>query len=193
MAPAKQMLILIFISAHIIFATCKDANSATPRALAMGLAKTKDEKTEPKDKDDDDKENDEKKANGKEANGEEDDVANKVANKMRKIEKKITTFNASLKKRMDNPESSHGSHECVSECDEVLGAAIDDIKKTLDSIDNQNLAKANFDVSAVSTNVDTCNDCFDEMVGGDSKAKKLSDWVQKTTGDVLEALQKAES
>ncbi|KAK1417392.1 hypothetical protein QVD17_26519 [Tagetes erecta] len=121
------------------------------------------------------------------------DVATRVAAKMKKIEKKINEFNASLKQQMGNPGTSPGSHECVLECDEVLGAAIDDIQKTLDSLDNQNLVKAKFDVSAVSTNVDTCNDCFDEMVGGDPEAKKLTDWVQKTTGDALESLQKANS
>ncbi|KAI3775576.1 hypothetical protein L1987_50155 [Smallanthus sonchifolius] len=133
---------------------------------------------------------DEKKDDSKDEKG--DDVA-KVIKQMHKIKKKINEFNASLKTRMDNPGSSPGSHECVLECDEVLGAAIDDIKKTLDSLDKQNLVKANFDVSAVSTNVDTCNDCFEEMVGGDPKAKKLSDWVQKTTRDALEVLKKADS
>ncbi|XP_076889175.1 uncharacterized protein LOC143539868 [Bidens hawaiensis] len=119
----------------------------------------------------------------------EGDVATVVGNQMRKIEKKIHEFSTSLKEQMNSPKS----HECCLECDEVLGAALDDIKRTLDSLANDNLVKANFDVSAITTNVDTCNECFEEMVGGDPKAKKLTDYVQKTTGDALEALKNAES
>ncbi|GJR08830.1 cytidine deaminase 1-like protein [Tanacetum coccineum] len=143
------------------------------------------------DKDKDKDSPDGKKAPSEQPDGPEGGVANKVAKKMKAVEKKISEFNDSLKKRIDSPGSSHGTQECVSECDEVFGAALDDIKNTLESLESQNLMKANFDVSAVATNVDTCTDCFKEMVGGDEEVEKLGDWVRKTTGDALEALQKA--
>ncbi|KAI3802860.1 hypothetical protein L1987_31005 [Smallanthus sonchifolius] len=152
-----------------------------------------DSKDKKKDDSEDEKKDDSEDEKKDDSNDEKGGDVAMVIKQMHKIEKKINEFNASLKTRMDNPGSSPGSHECVLECDEVLGAAIDDIKKTLDSLEKQNLVKANFDVSAVSTNVDTCNDCFEEMVGGDPKARKLSDWVQKTTGDALETLKKADS
>ncbi|KAL4592600.1 hypothetical protein LXL04_005600 [Taraxacum kok-saghyz] len=77
--------------------------------------------------------------------------------------------------------------ECIAECDEVFGAALDDIQNTLDRLESLNLGKANFDVSAVATNMDTCNDCFNEMVGGDPEVKKFGDWVQSITDEALEA------
>ncbi|KAK1413863.1 hypothetical protein QVD17_29599 [Tagetes erecta] len=166
MALAKQLLALILISAYIIFATSTNAAkpSNKPSTSTKGAVP------------------------GQKAN-----VANMVAKQMQAVEKKIIEFNASLKKRPKTPKSSsHRSRECVSECDEVFGAAIDDIKKTLDSLKSLNLVKANFDVSAVATNVDTCNDCFNDIgKGGDAEVKKFGEWVRKITGDALAALQKA--
>nr|XP_043626213.1 cylicin-1-like [Erigeron canadensis] len=272
MALAKQTLILILISAHIILATCKDAHStplATPDAKPTKPDTKKETKkaplptpdvkpTKPDTKKDTKKETkkdskketekdtkkdtkketkkDTKKGTKKETKKDtkketkkdeketkkdeketkpsnpsefsfpdikeatdkakavtKPEVANVVSKQMQAVQKTIDEFNASLKKRLDNPKSSPGSKECVSECDEVFGAAIDDIMKTLDSLESQNLVKANFDISAVATNVDTCNDCFNEMSGGDQEVKKLGDWVRKITGDALEALQKATS
>ncbi|GKC07987.1 Balbiani Ring protein 2-like protein [Tanacetum coccineum] len=183
MALTKHTLILIFLFAHIIFATFQNAHS-TPLP-APDSTPTKPDKDKDKDSPDG------KKAPSEPSDGPEGGVANKVAKKMKAVEKKINEFNESLKKRIDSPGSSHGTQECVSECDEVFGAALDDIKNTLESLESQNLMKANFDVSAVATNVDTCTDCFKEMVGGDEEVEKLGDWVRKTTGDALEALQKA--
>ncbi|KAL8223333.1 hypothetical protein R6Q57_018808 [Mikania cordata] len=167
MAFAKPTLTLtlILVSANIIYVTCKNTHSA-PKPTPVGIKGT--------------------------VPGQKADVANMVAKQMQAIEKKINEFNASLKKRTNKHKPSSRSRECISECDEVFGAAIDDIKKTLDSLKSLNLVKANFDVSAVATNVDTCNDCFNEMVkGGDPEVKKFGDWVQKLTGDALAALQKA--
>ncbi|KAI3711568.1 hypothetical protein L1987_70107 [Smallanthus sonchifolius] len=170
MALSKQTLALILIYAYIIFATCKNAHSAPTKLEAK-----------PSDK-----------PTTKGTPGKKADVANMVAKQMQAVEKKINEFNASLKKRPKNPKSSSPrSRECISECDEVFGAAIDDIKKTLDSLKSLNLVKANFDVSAVATNVDTCNDCFNDMGKGGDPEVKFGDWVRKITGDALAALQKA--
>lgn len=191
MALTKQTLILILISVNIIFV---NAHSSPFPAPSEGPAKKKKEDFKEKHDSDNSSEfslpdiDDITKPDKK--SGSQSNVAKIVSKQMQVVEKKIFEFNELLKKRME-PGTEHGTKECVSECDEVFGAAIDDIKKTLDSLESENLMKANFDISAVSTNVDTCNDCFDEMVGGDSEVKKLGDWVRKITGDALEDLQKA--
>ncbi|PWA36077.1 hypothetical protein CTI12_AA432610 [Artemisia annua] len=181
MALTKHTLILIFLFIHIIFAASKNAHSTPLSAPDAPPTKPDKDKDSP----------DGKRAPSQPQDGPEGGVANKVAKKMKAVEKKINEFNESLKKRIGSPGSSHGTQECVSECDEVFGAALDDIKNTLESLESQNLMKANFDVSAVATNVDTCSDCFKEMVGGDEEVEKLGEWVRKTTGDALDALQKA--
>ncbi|KAK9060805.1 hypothetical protein SSX86_021511 [Deinandra increscens subsp. villosa] len=182
MALAKKTLAIILIFAYIIFTTCTNAQSKPAKpagksskpATKLPVPHTK--RTTPK---------------GKAPKGNAE-VASMVAKQMQGVRKKIDEFNASLKKRLNNPKSPPRTRECVSQCDEVFGAAIDDIKKTLDSLKSQNLVKANFDVSAVATNVDTCADCFNDMgKGGDAEVKKLCDWVRKITGDALVALQKA--
>lgn len=192
MAFVKQTLTIIFISAYIISTIHVDARFApwpTVGAPAPAAADNEESDIEPNPSDllllpditeiipD-------------ETGGTDADVANRVTKQMQVIGKKIDEFNASLKARMENPNASHGIEECLTECDEVFGAAVDDIRNTIDSLENLNLMKANFDVSAVATNVDTCNDCFKEMVGGDPEVEKFNDWVRSITGEALEALQK---
>ncbi|KAI3714581.1 hypothetical protein L6452_21538 [Arctium lappa] len=195
MAFTRQTFAFIFIFVHIIFAPSSAAKarlavvrarsassvvkaSSTPSPAAeAGKAGTEDEGFPLPESND-----------GKKF-GSVAEVVTFVTKHMLNIETKVTEFEASLKKRKEHPESSPGIKECFAECDEVMVAAVDDITNTLESLQSQDLIKANFDVTAVMTNVGTCEDCFDEMVGGDPEIKKLDKWVQKVGGEALDALQ----
>ncbi|KAJ9538478.1 hypothetical protein OSB04_031211 [Centaurea solstitialis] len=124
---------------------------------------------------------------GRKLGGTPGDAASVVTKKMEEIKTMVTEFSASLKKRNANPDP--GIKKCFSECDEVMLSALDDIEKALNSVKSQDFAKANFDISAVMTNVDTCGDCFVESGGEDAETKKLITQVQKLTGEALDALQ----
>nr|XP_043627853.1 uncharacterized protein LOC122599413 [Erigeron canadensis] len=115
----------------------------------------------------------------------------KVASKqLQAVEHKISEFKAVLKKRLADPKTSEPIRECLSQCQENFEDAIDGVKSSIESIDKKNIPKANIDVSAVSTDVDTCNDCFIEMIGEDKEIKAFDDWVRGVTGDCLVNLQK---
>ncbi|XP_024979780.1 uncharacterized protein LOC112516778 [Cynara cardunculus var. scolymus] len=203
MAFARQTFAFIFIFVHIIFAPSSAAKTrlafsstlkarSTPSPTA-GPAGKENKEIPPSPTEDPAKKEDEgfplPDAEMSKMFDNEADVVSFVTNKMEETQKMVTNFSENLKKRKDDPNHESGMKECFSECDEVMGAALDDIKNTLDSIKSQNFVKANFDISAVLTNVDTCEDCFAESVGGDAEAKKLLAHVQNLTGEALDALQ----
>nr|GEU91876.1 RNA-directed DNA polymerase, eukaryota [Tanacetum cinerariifolium] len=74
---------------------------------------------------------------------------------------------------------------------EVIGAAIEDIKKSLESLGSQNIDQANFDVTAISTNIDTCGEYFAEMGENEPMVKKMDERVRGITNEALGSLDNA--
>ncbi|KAJ9538479.1 hypothetical protein OSB04_031212 [Centaurea solstitialis] len=62
-------------------------------------------------------------------------------------------------------------------------------KKTLESMQAQDLMQANFDVTAVMTHVGMCEACFEGLDDKDPEVKKLHEWVTYVSRDALDALQ----
>ncbi|KAK1418605.1 hypothetical protein QVD17_27750 [Tagetes erecta] len=107
------------------------------------------------------------------------------------VELKISEFKMALKKRLEDPTTSKPRKVCLSQCQENFLKAIDGVKMSIKSIDKQDIHKANVDVSAVATDVDTCNECFVELVHEDPEIKAFDDWVREITGNCLVSLKKA--
>lgn len=118
-------------------------------------------------------------------------VANTVSKQMQVVQQKLDEFKQMLNKRKDDPNTKPIAKDCITECNEVIDAAIDDIKKSLESLGTQNLDKANFDVTAISNNIATCSECFVEMGEDEPMVKKMDDWVRGVTGDAIVSLDKA--
>ncbi|CAI9293201.1 unnamed protein product [Lactuca saligna] len=115
----------------------------------------------------------------------------KLARKqLQAIEQRIDEFKAILTKRLADPKTSGKTQQCLAQCEDNFEDAIDSVKMSIESINKQDLPKANVDVSAISTDVDTCNDCFKEMIGEDKQIKTFDNWIRGVTGDCLENLQK---
>ncbi|KAJ0495678.1 putative pectinesterase inhibitor domain-containing protein [Helianthus annuus] len=115
----------------------------------------------------------------------------KVASKqLEALELKISDFKPVLQKQLEDPNTSKPVKNCLSQCQENFASAIEGVKKSIESIRKQDLAKANIDISAISTNVDTCNSCFVDMKAEDLEIKAVNDWVQGVTGDCLASLKK---
>ncbi|PIN08818.1 hypothetical protein CDL12_18599 [Handroanthus impetiginosus] len=74
-------------------------------------------------------------------------------------------------KRLKDPSIDSSTKECVKVCQEVYDGAIDAMKKGMKSVQSGDFFKANFDVSAFFTNIDTCDDCFSEFQQFDQWAK----------------------
>ncbi|XP_071729456.1 uncharacterized protein [Rutidosis leptorrhynchoides] len=115
----------------------------------------------------------------------------KVASKqLQAIEHKISEFKSVLKKRLADPKTSEQMRECLSQCQQNFEDAIDGVKTSIESIDKKDIPKANVDVSAISTDVNTCHDCFIQMIGEDKEIRAFDEWVRGVTGDCLINLQK---
>lgn len=94
-------------------------------------------------------------------------------------------FLETIDDQVKDPATSGITRECLQECKEVYKAAIDDMRNTIDDIKSENYYKANVDVSAILTNVDTCRDCYREMVGEEPNANNFDGWVMGIAGDCL--------
>ncbi|KAK2968338.1 hypothetical protein RJ640_021727 [Escallonia rubra] len=119
-----------------------------------------------------------------------DQVSQYVESNMAGTLTKTQEFLEAIRKRINNPSTDEYTLECLKTCEEVYGAAVDDMKNTIDDVSSGDYYKANIDLSAVSTNVDTCDQCFEEMVGEDPEFKKFDDWVREVAGNALAALDK---
>ncbi|KAI3827170.1 hypothetical protein L1987_01240 [Smallanthus sonchifolius] len=115
----------------------------------------------------------------------------KVANKqLEGIEHKIDEFKAVLTKRQGEP-VSEASKRCLAQCQENLEDAIDGVKMSIESINSQDLEKANVDISGVATDIETCNDCFIEVGDEHEDISAFSGWVKGVTSECLNNLKKA--
>ncbi|KAK9072027.1 hypothetical protein SSX86_008459 [Deinandra increscens subsp. villosa] len=115
----------------------------------------------------------------------------KVASKqLQAVERKISEFKAVLKNRLADPKTSQQTKTCLKQCQDNFEDAIEGVKTGIQSIGKHDLPKANADVSAVATDVDTCNDCFIQMKNEDPEIKAFDEWVRGITGDCLGNLKK---
>lgn len=115
----------------------------------------------------------------------------KVANKqLEGIEHRIEEFKAILTKRQTNPQASESTKKCLVQCQDNFEDAIDGVKISIESINNQDLPKANVDISGIATDIETCNDCFIEAEGEDKEINGFNEWVKGVTKECLNNLKK---
>ncbi|KAL8089284.1 hypothetical protein AgCh_038906 [Apium graveolens] len=101
---------------------------------------------------------------------------------------KAEEFLRTIDEQVKDPATSGITQECLQQCKEVYEAAIDDMKNTIDDLKSENYYKANVDLSGILSNVETCRDCYREMVGEEPNANNFDVWVTGTAGDCLEKL-----
>ncbi|KAL8209307.1 hypothetical protein R6Q57_006039 [Mikania cordata] len=105
------------------------------------------------------------------------------------IEHKIEEFKTILTKREEGS-ASESTKSCFTQCQENLEEAIDGVKMGIESINDQDLEKANVDISGISTDVETCNDCFIELDVKDKDINAFTEWVKGVTKECLSNLKK---
>ena len=86
-------------------------------------------------------------------------------------------------KRLSDPATSESEKQCLLVCKEVYESAVDAMKTGMESISSGDFMKANFDVSAFTTNIDTCDECFDDF-------KDFDGWAKGVGGDCLDKIVK---
>ncbi|KAL2529206.1 UBX domain-containing protein 4-like [Forsythia ovata] len=87
-----------------------------------------------------------------------------------KLEKFISTV---VEKRLKDPKIDESDKECLQHCKEVYKSALEAIQKSVEDVSCGDFFKANVDVSAFPTNIDTCDECFSEMT--DPEFQKFDD------------------
>ncbi|KAD6454940.1 hypothetical protein E3N88_09646 [Mikania micrantha] len=91
----------------------------------------------------------------------------------------IKEFKTILTKREEGS-ASESTKSCLAQCQENLEEAIDGVKMGIESINDQDLEKANVDISGISTDVETCNDCFIELDVKDKDINAFTEWVKES-------------
>ncbi|KAM7521404.1 hypothetical protein LguiA_011306 [Lonicera macranthoides] len=110
---------------------------------------------------------------------------NKIEKNMMVTMQKTEDLLKVIKKRLEATPGESRAEECLKTCIEVYEEAIDDIKNSIEDLQSGNYYKVNVDISAVSTDVDTCEECYVEMLGEDPELKKFDEWVKGVTSECL--------
>ncbi|KAK4377805.1 hypothetical protein RND71_004101 [Anisodus tanguticus] len=93
-----------------------------------------------------------------------------------------------VEKRLSDPTSDAFVKDCLLVCKEVYENAVNAMKKTMEDIEKGFYYIANVDLSALSTNLETCMDCVKEIYGEDQEFIKFDNWAEKITNDALEKI-----
>nr|GEU73176.1 hypothetical protein [Tanacetum cinerariifolium] len=108
------------------------------------------------------------------------------------LEQRIEAFKTFLTSKKNCGLTPPEAKKCCDQCQENLDKAIDDVKVSMESINKQDLPKANADISCIAKDIQTCNDCFVEKGNGEDKdVKPFNLWVQGVTKECLDNLKKA--
>lgn len=86
--------------------------------------------------------------------------------------------------KLQDPATAGSDKECLSICKEVYESAVESMKSGVESVAAGEFVKANFDVSAFNTDVDTCSDC------GSGGFEKFDQWAKGIAGDCLDRIVK---
>ncbi|KAH0721146.1 hypothetical protein KY290_006710 [Solanum tuberosum] len=127
--------------------------------------------------------------NGNVQLGNKESVNNYVDSLMVTTVTKTEQFlNNVVEKRLIDPSADAFVKDCLLVCKEVYENAVDAMKKTMVDVDSGAYYSANVDLSALSTDLETCMDCVKEIYGDDQEFIKFDDWAGKITVDAMEKI-----
>ncbi|CAN4109428.1 unnamed protein product [Withania somnifera] len=93
-----------------------------------------------------------------------------------------------IEQRLEDPDMDIYATDCLETCKSVYQNAMDAMKKAEEDVKAKDYYKANVDISAMSTDVDTCNECAVSIYGDDSEFRQFDNWIQGVAGDCLEKI-----
>ncbi|KAH6756679.1 hypothetical protein C2S52_022082 [Perilla frutescens var. hirtella] len=85
--------------------------------------------------------------------------------------------------KMKDPTTADYDKECLTICKELYESAAESMKRGMESVSAGDFIKANFDVSAFNTDIDTCGDCTDAF-------EEFDQWAKGVAGDCLDKIVK---
>ncbi|CAN4089673.1 unnamed protein product [Withania somnifera] len=111
-----------------------------------------------------------------------------MANTMAKTKEFIQ--NVIVKKLAASATMDHLHKDCLKTCKEVYEDAIDAMKKATQDVTEENYYKANVDLSAMLSFIETCNDCTVAANGNDIAFQNFQKWTQGIASDCLDKVSK---
>ncbi|MCE2055427.1 hypothetical protein HAX54_042558 [Datura stramonium] len=97
-----------------------------------------------------------------------------------------------IAKRLAVPTTlDHFTKDCLETCKEVYGNAIDSMKKATQNVKENNFYKANVDLSAVYSFLETCSDCIVTTKQNDLPFQNFQKWAKGIATDCLDKVNKA--
>lgn len=114
----------------------------------------------------------------------QDVVGSSVAAKqLQATESRINEFKQILDKRMENPDTSSDSQNCLRRCQNQFKEALDRIKIKLESIDKRDFTKGYSNVNNCGTRIRTdderCNQCYMAMIDEDKDIIAFEEWMKR--------------
>ncbi|GJX96659.1 dynactin subunit 1-like protein [Tanacetum coccineum] len=85
--------------------------------------------------------------------------------------------------------SSQSAKHCYDQCQENYGVALDFVTGSIESLNKKDLPKAKCDIGNVNTNIQKCQDCFEQTGnGGDQAMTDINMWVKEQSQWCLDVL-----
>lgn len=91
-----------------------------------------------------------------------------------------------MENRLKDPKTDQFDKQCPEQCQEVYESAVEAMQKSLEDVSSGDFCKANVDVNAFATNIDTCDECFSEVI--EPEFQKFDDWARGIGSDSLDKI-----
>ncbi|CAN4113918.1 unnamed protein product [Withania somnifera] len=93
-------------------------------------------------------------------------------------------------KLANSAKMDHYLKDCLQTCKEVYEDAIDAMKKATQDVKQEDFYKANVDISAMYSFIETCHECTVSTKENDLDFQKFQKWAQGIASDCLEKVSK---
>lgn len=93
-----------------------------------------------------------------------------------------------IEQRLEEPYTDIYATDCLETCKSVYQDAVDAMKKAEEDVKAKNYYKANLDISAMSTDIDTCNECAISIYGDETEFRQFDNWIQGVASECLEKI-----
>ncbi|KAH0723461.1 hypothetical protein MTR67_045903 [Solanum verrucosum] len=93
-----------------------------------------------------------------------------------------------IEQRLEEPDTDIYATDCLETCKSVYQDAVDAMKKAEEDVKAKDYYKANLDISAMTTDIDTCNECAISIYGEDTEFRQFDNWIQGVASECLEKI-----
>uniref|UniRef100_A0A3Q7IL65 Pectinesterase inhibitor domain-containing protein n=1 Tax=Solanum lycopersicum TaxID=4081 RepID=A0A3Q7IL65_SOLLC len=93
-----------------------------------------------------------------------------------------------IEQRLEEPDTDIYATDCLETCKSVYQDAVDAMKKAEEDVKSKEYYKADLDISAITTDIDTCNECAVSIYGEDTEFRQFDNWIQGVATECLDKI-----